>query len=81
MSAPTPGGVFPLRCPSKVWGYADGATGDLRVRCTGKFCRVEDHETFHRFDLASGTFVTTRNPITPLTELVTRLEGAQSHGR
>lgn len=56
-----------LMCPSNKYGLADSATGQYRVRCTGKFCRREGKVVFHTFDLATGKLVRTdeqpyRNP-------------------
>jgi hypothetical protein len=59
---------FTLRCPSDKFGVAVSATGYLRVRCRGKFCKApEGYVTFHIFDLTTGTLLRTerlpyRNP-------------------
>jgi len=51
---------IPIRCDSHVYGFAAKATGVLRVRCKGKFCRRgESKVTFHTFDLATGELLRT----------------------
>lgn len=51
-----------LRCRSESVGEAAYATGHLRVRCRGKFCRREGFVTFHVFDLATGLYETYYEP-------------------
>jgi hypothetical protein len=58
----------PLRCKSGSFGVAVEATGYLRIRCRGKFCKAPNNKlTFHVFDLSSGVLLRTehqsyRNP-------------------
>lgn len=48
-----------LKCPSAHWGFAENASGSLRVRCSGKRCRLSNNgRVIHKFDLASGSFST-----------------------
>lgn len=56
-----------LMCPSHKYGVAESATGQFRVRCTGKFCRREGKVVHHTFELSTGKLVRTdeqsyRNP-------------------
>lgn len=56
-----------LMCPSNKYGVATDATGQYRIRCTGKFCRCEGLVTYHTFDLKTGALLRTehqpyRNP-------------------
>lgn len=51
-----------IKCDSHVYGLASTATGTLRVRCKGKFCRRgESKVTFHTFDLATGELLRTEH--------------------